>query len=160
MFLLIGQCLNFTNMLLLVLMLRRCITKLRKLSFINKLVLDRHIDFHKLNGYLTVTYSIIHTVCYIGNFCQNILKNPKKFFTANSLTEKNKSIQLHNYTVYEWFLTSRPGYFGLVAGTAFPTGVFLVAILWVMTVCSMKWVRRGGYFEVSSSIYLSNIKTS
>jgi len=53
-----------------------------------------------------------------------------------------------NYTMSEWLLTSRPGYFGLVAGSAYPTGVVLLIILVIMIVCSMPFVRRGGCFEV------------
>ena len=44
----------------------------------------------------------------------------------------------------------------MVPGAAFPTGVFLVVILLVMTVCSMKWVRKGGYFEVSLKLNLKS----
>ena len=48
----------------------------------------------------------------------------------------------------------------MVPGAAFPTGVFLVVILLVMTVCSMKWVRKGGYFEVSLKLNLKWLKTN
>lgn len=53
-----------------------------------------------------------------------------------------------NYTMSEWLLTSRPGLFGLVGGGANPTGVALIIILVVMSLCSMPFVRRGGCFEV------------
>ena len=53
-----------------------------------------------------------------------------------------------SYTPAEWLLTSRPGMFGLVAGWANPTGVILLLVLTVMVVCSMKWVRKSGNFEV------------
>ena len=46
------------------------------------------------------------------------------------------------------FNFSGPQYFGLIPGWANPTGVALLVILVVMVVCSMKWVRKGGYFEV------------
>ncbi len=49
--------------------------------------------------------------------------------------------------------TSKPGLFGLMGGAANPTGVALVVILAVMVVCSMKWMRKGGYFEVSGENY-------
>ena len=52
------------------------------------------------------------------------------------------------YTFLDWLLTSRPGLFGTVGGVANPTGVALVAVVTVITVCSMTWVRKGGYFEV------------
>ena len=44
--------------------------------------------------------------------------------------------------------TARPGVFGLVGGFANPTGVALIIILTVMVICSMSFVRRGGYFQV------------
>ena len=50
--------------------------------------------------------------------------------------------------------TSKPGLFGLMGGAANPTGVALVVILAVMVVCSMKWMRKGGYFEVSGENYV------
>ena len=42
----------------------------------------------------------------------------------------------------------RPGIFGLIPGIANITGIALIGILTVMVVCSMPFVRRGGYFEV------------
>lgn len=55
------------------------------------------------------------------------------------------------WTYWDWLMTSSPGLFGLIGGWANPTGVALMAILTVMYICSMKWVRKGGYFEVSGS---------
>jgi uncharacterized membrane protein len=60
-----------------------------------------------------------------------------------------------NYTISEWLLTSRPGHFGLVAGSAYPTGIILLIILVIMTACSMSFVRRGGCFEVSLLVQFS-----
>lgn len=54
-----------------------------------------------------------------------------------------------HYTMSEWLLTSKPGLFGLIGGVANPTGITLIVILIVMSVCSMPFVRRGGCFEVS-----------
>lgn len=48
----------------------------------------------------------------------------------------------------EWIFTSKPKLFGLVGGWANPTGIALIVILVVMTVCSLPFVRRGGCFEV------------
>ena len=45
-------------------------------------------------------------------------------------------------------MTSTPGVFGLVAGMANPTGVVLLLVLSIMVICSMKWVRKSGNFEV------------
>jgi len=48
----------------------------------------------------------------------------------------------------EFFFTSRPGMFGLVAGWANPTGFLLILIILIMFVCSLPFVRRGGCFEI------------
>ena len=52
------------------------------------------------------------------------------------------------WTASTWLLTSAPGMFGLVPGLANPTGLVLLIVLAVMVVCSMKWVRKSGNFEV------------
>lgn len=53
-----------------------------------------------------------------------------------------------NFTLNEWFFTSRPGFYGFVSGWANPTGFLLVAVLLIMFICSLPFVRRGGSFEV------------
>jgi hypothetical protein len=52
------------------------------------------------------------------------------------------------WTLYDWLFTMRPGVFGLLPGIANVTGVALIAVLTLMVLCSMPFVRRGGYFEV------------
>lgn len=70
------------------------------------------------------------------------------YILVGTVIIKDEKMNSGNYTMSEWLLTSRPGYFGLVAGSAYPTGVILLIILVIMTVCSMSFVRRGGCFEV------------
>jgi NADPH oxidase 5 len=53
-----------------------------------------------------------------------------------------------NFTLVEFFFTSRPGLFGLIGGWANPTGFLLITILMIMFICSLPFVRRGGSFEV------------
>lgn len=53
-----------------------------------------------------------------------------------------------NFTLTDWLLTAKPGKFGLIHGCANPTGIALILILIIMTVCSQSFVRRGGCFEV------------
>ena len=67
---------------------------------------------------------------------------------ANGI-DANQYISSQNFTSVDWLLTNKPHYFGLIEGWANPTGVFLLVVLLVMYVCSMKWVRKGGYFEVN-----------
>ena len=52
------------------------------------------------------------------------------------------------WSYYEWILTMKPGVFGMPHGVANPTGVALMSVLTIMVVCSLPFVRRGGYFEV------------
>ena len=68
-----GQCLNFTSMFILVVMLRHSITKLREMGLAVILPLDRHIYFHKVTGRLIVVYSLIHTGAHMGNLCKFFL---------------------------------------------------------------------------------------
>ena len=86
----------------------------------------------------------------------NLVPDPVGTLSANSipLSAYNPPVPVASegpvsYTFADWLLTSRPGLFGLLGGCANPTGVALMAILTVMFVCSMTWVRKGGYFEVS-----------
>ncbi|CAL1686702.1 unnamed protein product [Lasius platythorax] len=129
-----GQCLNFDCTFILVLMLRQCITFLRTHGFNSVVPLDHHIYLHKITGILIGIFSIVHTLMHLI-YCGTVIIKDEKMNSGN-------------YTMSEWLLTSRPGYFGLVAGSAYPTGVILLIILVIMTVCSMAFVRRGGCFEI------------
>ncbi|CAG5006751.1 unnamed protein product [Parnassius apollo] len=129
-----GQCLNFNCSWVLVLMLRNCITALRVRGLGSFLPLDHHIYLHKLTGVLIIIYSIVHTVMHLCNFSLVVVKDPV--------------LNAHNFTVWEWIGTSRPGLFGLVGGAANPTGLALLVILLVLAVFSRPAVRRGGSFEV------------
>ena len=78
----------------------------------------------------------------------NVLYTPDQFVEANNIPKTYSSLNNQNFTAWDWVLTTKPGYFGLIPGTANPTGIALLVILIIMFVCSMKWVRKGGYFEV------------
>lgn len=129
-----GQCLNFNCMFVLVLMLRHSITFLRTRGFSSFLPLDQHIYFHKLTGVLIYLYSVGHTIAHLLNFSLIVVNDPV--------------INADNYTLPEWLFTTRPGLFGLIDGIANPTGFALIIILTVMFICSQKFVRRGGCFEI------------
>lgn len=64
----LGQCLNFTCMFVLVLMLRQSITFLRTRGFSAFLPLDQHIYFHKLTGWFIFGYSFLHAIMHLLNF--------------------------------------------------------------------------------------------
>ncbi|KAG8222079.1 hypothetical protein J437_LFUL000523 [Ladona fulva] len=106
--------------LVLLLVLRRCITFLRAHGLSHFLPLDHHIYFHKLVGILICGFSVVnHPVL-------------------------NKA----NWTTWEWLGTDKPGLFGLIPGEANPTGIALCFILLVMFICSQPFVRRTGCFEI------------
>ncbi|XP_018056077.1 PREDICTED: NADPH oxidase 5 [Atta colombica] len=129
-----GQCLNFDCTFILVLMLRQCITYLRTHSFNSLVPLDHHIYLHKMTGILIGIFSIVHTLMHLI-YCGTVIVKDEKMNSGN-------------YTMFEWLLTSQPGYFGLIAGSAYPTGIVLFIILVIMIICSMSFVRRGGCFEI------------
>ena len=76
-----------------------------------------------------------------------MLDTPQAFLLANDVIP-NEYVTSQNLTAVDWLFTNRPHYFGLIPGWANPTGVLLLIVCLVMSICSMKWVRKGGYFEV------------
>lgn len=84
-----------------------------------------------MTGILIGVFSFVHTLMHLFNFSTVVIKN-------NTL----------NVTLTELLLTTKPKLFGLVPGVANPTGVVLIIILLIMTVCSLPFVRRGGCFEI------------
>ncbi|XP_071942541.1 NADPH oxidase 5-like [Antedon mediterranea] len=124
-----GMCLNFDATFILVLMLRKCLTYLRGTCINNILPLDQNISFHKLIGISIAFFSLIHTVAHIGN--------------AVEISKDD------NFTFYELLVTD-PSLtdFGLVPGSAYVTGWLLLTIIIIIVICSMPFVRRGGYFQV------------
>ena len=99
-----------------------------------------------MNTIFFLLWTIFHLVV-------NVKDHPDEFVDANSIPRTYPSLVQQNFTWVDWMLTSKPKYFGLVPGTAFPTGVGLLVILLIMFICSMKWVRKGGYFEVKTNFY-------
>ena len=63
-----GRCLNFNSTFILVVVLRRGITKLRELGLAVYLPLDKNIYFHKLAGRLIFVQGICHTLAHIANY--------------------------------------------------------------------------------------------
>jgi len=62
-----GQTLNFNCSFVVVLMLRNCITWLRRLGFASILPLDNHVYLHKVCGISIVFFSVLHTVMHLIN---------------------------------------------------------------------------------------------
>ncbi|XP_023229647.1 NADPH oxidase 5-like [Centruroides sculpturatus] len=122
-----GQCLNFTSVFILVLMLRYSITWLRSNGFSEYLPLDQHIYFHKLTGCLIFVYSVVHTIMHICNF--------------DTLSRQT------NYTLTEFLFDTSPN-IGWVGGGASITGWVLLVTLIIMVVAALPFVRRNGNFEI------------
>ena len=59
-----GLCLNFTCSIILLFVLRRCITFLRAYGFSYFLPLDNNINFHKKVGYAIAAFSLLHTIAH------------------------------------------------------------------------------------------------
>ncbi|CAL4180352.1 unnamed protein product, partial [Meganyctiphanes norvegica] len=129
-----GQCLNFNCVFVLCCTLRGCITFLRSHGAGSFLPLDQHLYLHKMCGMLIFIYSVVHTLAHLCNLGIYVVPDP--------------IINANNLTYSEWLFTEKPGVFGLKKGWAYPTGVILIIILTVMVVCSQKFVRKSGYFEV------------
>ena len=98
--------------------------------------------------YMIWKFPIIYILYFFS--VKNVQHYPIAFLLANEI-EANHYVSSQNFTAVDWLLTNKPHYFGLIEGWANPTGVFLLVVLLVMYVCSMKWVRKGGYFEVISN---------
>ncbi|XP_045113365.1 NADPH oxidase 5-like [Portunus trituberculatus] len=122
-----GQCLNLDCALLLLLILRRTVTRLRSSSVGHLLPCDQHVHFHKMAGWTVFLLSILHTLFHIANFV-----------TLGDVT----GISLNDYM---W--DTRLG-IGWVAGLANPTGAVLMILLTIIVAFSHRLVRKSGYFEI------------
>ena len=120
-----------------------------------------HALAHIVNlGQLTDTRQMFQSNWPISILVVNLLVDPLLFLqlnnipppphwpTTNLTTTPEDLPDSPQWTAWDWLMTSSPGVFGLVAGLANPTGVVLLFILGIMAVCSMKWVRKSGNFEV------------
>ncbi|XP_022109398.1 NADPH oxidase 5-like isoform X2 [Acanthaster planci] len=124
-----GRCLSFDCVFVLCLMLRKCLTVIRSTNVAAALVLiDQHVDLHKLVGYAIVGLSLVHINGHVFNFL-------------------DMSLGATNYTLVEYLFTVTPG-IGWVAGTASITGHALTVILLIIFVFSFSFIRRRGYFQV------------
>uniref|UniRef100_A0A8C5MV05 NADPH oxidase 5 n=1 Tax=Leptobrachium leishanense TaxID=445787 RepID=A0A8C5MV05_9ANUR len=132
-----GQCLNFNCTFIVVLMLRRCLTRLRTTCAVRFLPLDQNVHLHELVGYNIFVQTIVHTAAHVINFI--IL-----------------SLNVGTYTFWQYFLTMEPG-IGWVYGSASLTGIFLQLLICLTLACSSSFVRKGGHFEIFYWTHLSYI---
>ncbi|CAH2274538.1 NADPH oxidase 5 [Pelobates cultripes] len=123
-----GQCLNFNCTFIVVLMLRRCLTRLRATCAVRFLPLDQNVYLHELVGYNIFVQTVIHTAAHVINFIQ-------------------LAVNLKIYTFWQYLLTMEPG-IGWIYGTASLTGIILQFLICLTLACSSSFVRKGGHFEV------------
>jgi NADPH oxidase 5 len=87
-------------------------------------------------------------------FKLELINDVYKYILVGTVVIRDEKINSKNYTIFEKLLTSQPSQqnstekFGLTADSAYLTGVVLVIILFIMIVCSLPFVRRGGCFQV------------
>ncbi|KAJ8311445.1 hypothetical protein KUTeg_010800 [Tegillarca granosa] len=123
-----GMNLNFNCMFVCVLMLRKCLTKLRE-TFVTKILpLDQCILFHKMVGFMIAFWSVVHTLAHIGN----------------AIKWDSDDENLH---LWEILFTTKSG-IGWVGYSAILTGWALDIIVIIMIVCSLSFIREGGHFQV------------
>ena len=65
-----GLCLNFSSMLVIVLVLRYTITKCRNMGLTKYLPLDNNIYLHKVTGLTIFVLAWLHTIMHLFNFCK------------------------------------------------------------------------------------------
>ena len=104
-------------------------------------------DFgHKRPGWLNLNYNL-PPGCTLSN---DTSKCPPDFLDpqANITHCQYCPGDAEPWSYSDWLFTMKPGVFGLCGGMANPTGVALMTSLFIMVICSLPFVRRGGYFEV------------
>ncbi|CAF4221190.1 unnamed protein product, partial [Adineta steineri] len=122
----IGEILlNFNCTLVIILMLKYTILMLRMNKDLRKWIpLDDHIDFHKFVGRFITVLAIFHTISHMANFGRR--------------TE-------HSWSTF--MFTTYPD-IGWIGGFTPLSGIILCIILAIIIICSMKWIRHGGHFQV------------
>lgn len=124
-----GMVLNFQCATILVLVLRKSMSFMRSMGWARYLPLDHYIYFHKVTGWSIAFFSLLHTVAHLYNF-----------HVAAAVTTIN----------YWTLLFSVHLRIGWLFGAACVSGWILCAVLAVMLMLSMNFIRRSGNFEVCS----------
>ncbi|XP_063962551.1 NADPH oxidase 5-like isoform X2 [Lytechinus pictus] len=128
-----GRCLSFNCCFVLVLMLRKLLTTLRKTFLTNVLPLDQHVILHKIVASFIIILSAVHTIAHIANLAL--------------LYQVEKRGGPTPHWARDVFVRRFPG-LGLVEGSCIITGILIIIVLIIMTICSMPFIRRKGHFQV------------
>ena len=118
--------------MVLVFVLRKLITLMRRLGFGRILPLDHSIHFHEQVGRMIALYSMGHAVCHVAN----VINLGASWSDVACIL----------------FTTNFDGN-GLVRGAPIITGWILSIVLAVMVASSLSAVRRSGHFEVFFNLH-------
>ena len=66
----LGKCLHFNSIMIMMLVIRNLITKLRELGFGSILPLDENIYAHKICGYIIFVQAWFHGIMHVLNLCK------------------------------------------------------------------------------------------
>ena len=69
-FSIIGRCLNFSSMMVIILVLRYTISRARDLGLSKILPLDHNIYLHKVTGCIIFVCAWTHAIMHVCNFCK------------------------------------------------------------------------------------------
>ena len=88
------------------------------------------------------------SMCPDGSFPEEEELGPASYTEEWLCQACNSSLGAKPWNYHEWLLTSKPNLFGLIPGLANPTGIALMAIMAIIFVCSLPFIRRRGFFEI------------
>ncbi len=113
-----GACLNFNGALILVPMMRRLITWLRKRPLARYVPMDEAVAFHRIVGHALFVFAVVHTICHLLNYVVVSVGGGS--------------------TVLENLLGTQAGL----------TGLFLMGAMLLIWVFAQDRIRRSGLFEL------------
>ncbi|KAI3379077.1 hypothetical protein SNEBB_009494 [Seison nebaliae] len=145
-----GMLLNFDSALIILIMLRRCLTYIKGKKFSKYLPMDELHLVHQQLGRLIVVESIVHTFAHLGNILTNIILT-KECLPSIGLGDKlnnSSTIFVGRWNMVNLCLFDISLGIGWIAGLAPVTGVVLCLILLIMSLASLPVVRKSGYFQV------------
>ena len=88
------------------------------------------------------------SMCPEGSFPEERELGPGAYTGDWFCQSCNSRMGAEPWTYMDWIFTSNPHLLGLIQGLANPTGVALMAIMTIIFVCSLPFIRRRGFFEI------------
>ena len=95
--------------------------------------------------------------CYLS-YTAGLVINKMEELNVTAAHLNNETVPVfHNLEFWRWLFTLDSGIGWIGPGFAYVSGVVLDVILTIMVVCSMSFVRKNGYFQVSTATRLWKI---